>query len=114
MCKLECPAGVDIPKLMLEAKAGYVASRCGWFSDRSACYLACGRPVVAQDTGWSDFLPAGEGLLAFSTTEEAVDAIARVRADYHRHARAARALAEEYFDSDRVLAGLLAQLGANG
>ena len=95
------------------AKAGYVASRCGWFSDRSACYLASGRPVIAQDTGWTPFLPAGEGLLAFSTEKEALDAITRVRADYPRHTRAARSVAEECFDSDRVLAKLLAAVGAD-
>ena len=63
------------------AKSGYVASRSGWFSDRSACYLASGRPVVAQETGFSDFLPTGEGLLAFATTAEAADAVATVEAD---------------------------------
>jgi hypothetical protein len=89
------------------AKSGYVASRCGWFSDRSAYYLASGRPVIAQETGFSQFLPAGAGLFAFETAEDAVGAIAELRRDYSRHAEAARGVAEEYFDSDKVLARLL-------
>lgn len=92
------------------AKSGYVNARCGWFSDRSACYLASGRPVVAQDTGFSRHLPVGEGLLAFATEDEAVAAIASLHADYARHARAARAIAEEHFDSARVLGRLLERL----
>lgn len=89
------------------AKTGYVLSRCGWFSDRSACYLASGRPVLAQDTGFGDFLPTGEGLFAFRTVDDVLAAIDEVNGDYPRHARAARAIAEEHFDSDRVLARLL-------
>ncbi|MCW2964544.1 MAG: hypothetical protein JWO17_1796 [Actinomycetia bacterium] len=89
------------------AKSGYVLSRCGWFSDRSACYLAAGRPVVAQDTGWSRRLPTGEGLFAYSTVDDALGAIETIRADYRRHGRRARELAEELFDSDRVLTRLL-------
>lgn len=89
------------------AKEGYVASRCGWFSDRSACYLASGRPVVAQRTGWQHVLPEGEGLLGFDTAEEAADALARVAAEPERHAAAARALAEEWLDARRVLPALL-------
>ncbi|KAB2674168.1 MAG: hypothetical protein DVB31_02635 [Verrucomicrobia bacterium] len=94
------------------AKSGYVASRCGWFSDRSACYLACGRPVIAQETGFGRHLPTGSGLLSFGDIEGATDATARVRADYAVHARAARAVAEEYLDSDRVLGRLLGKVGA--
>jgi hypothetical protein len=93
------------------AKSGYVASNCGWFSDRSACYLASGRPVVAQETGWSSRLPAGEGLFSFRTADDVVAATAEVRRDYPKHARAARALAERYFDSDVVLASLLDRVG---
>jgi hypothetical protein len=89
------------------AKSGYVASRCGWFSDRSACYLASGRPVIAQDTGFSRFLPTGEGLFAFETSEDIVAAIADVKSNYSRHSEAARALAVEYFDSGKVLARML-------
>jgi len=89
------------------AKAGYVTSRCGWFSDRSVCYLAAGRPVVAEDTGWTAFLPAGEGLLAFSDAAEAADAVAEVAGNYRRHRKAARALAEDLFDARLVLHRLL-------
>lgn len=89
------------------AKEGYVVSRCGWFSDRSACYLASGRPVVAQRTGWERVLPEGAGLLGFDTAAEAAEALAALRADPARHAAAARALAEERFDAGRVLPKLL-------
>jgi hypothetical protein len=89
------------------AKGGYVVGQPGWFSCRSASYLAAGRPVVVQDTGFSSVLPVGDGLFAFSTIDEAAAAICEVEADYPRHARAARALAEAYFDSDRVLAKLV-------
>ena len=92
------------------AKLGYVASRCGWFSDRSLCYLASGRPVVAQDTGFGDWLPAGEGVLAFSDADGAAAAVESLRSGYARHRRAARALAEDVFRADRVLGRLLACL----
>jgi hypothetical protein len=92
------------------AKEGYVVSRCGWFGDRSACYLAAGRPVVAADTQLGDALPVGEGLLTFTDVESAVAAIEDVRGSYGHHARAARAIAEEYLDSDRVLSHLLESL----
>ena len=93
------------------AKNAYVQGRSGWFSERSACYLAAGRPVVVQDTGFSAALPVGEGLLPFTTLAEAVAAIEEIEAHYPRHARAARALAEEYFDSDKILSRLLNRLG---
>jgi hypothetical protein len=96
------------------AKEGYVESRCGWFSDRSACYLASGRPVVAQDTGFPAHLPTGEGLLSFTTAAEAAAAIDAVTADYERHARAARALAEDLFDSTTVLTRLLERVTTAG
>jgi hypothetical protein len=89
------------------AKHGYVVSNCGWFSERSANYLASGRPVITQETGFSKFLPTGEGLFAFSTLDEAVAAIEAVESNYERHCRAAREFAEEYFDSRKVLARLL-------
>jgi hypothetical protein len=95
------------------AKEGYVVSRCGWFSDRSACYLASGRPVVAQRTGWERVLPEGDGLLGFDTIEEAADAIAAVRAEPGRHAAAARTIAEERLDAQRVLPALL-EVGLDG
>ncbi len=81
-------------------------TRSGWFSDRSACYLAAGKPVVTQDTGFGKYVPAGAGLLAFSTVEEAAAALDEVNRDYARHCRAARGLAEEYFAADRVLGRL--------
>jgi hypothetical protein len=92
------------------AKSGYVAAACGWFSDRSVCYLASGRPVVAQDTGFGAVVPAGEGVLAFRTADEAAAGLEAVRSDYERHRRAARTIAEEVFDSGRVLTRLLACL----
>jgi hypothetical protein len=94
------------------AKSGYVVSRCGWFSDRSACYLASGRPVIAEETGFSQFLPTGEGLFAFQNEDDALIAITEFQSDYARHSRAARALAEEYLDSDRVLTKLMEQIAA--
>ena len=95
------------------AKQAYVRSRCGWFSERSANYLAAGRPVVAQDTGWSDVLPAGKGLLPFSTAEDAVEAVAAVERDPDAHALAARAIAVAEFDASRVLERLLADAGVD-
>jgi len=89
------------------AKHGYVAGRTGWVSDRTACYLAAGRPAVVQDTGLCAHLPVGEGLLVFEQADEAAAALAEVERDYAHHARAAAALAATYFDSDRVLAELL-------
>jgi hypothetical protein len=93
------------------AKSGYVVSQCGWFSDRSLCYLASGRPVIAQETGFSHYLPTGEGLFAFRTSEDVLSAIDQLKANYARHARRARALATEYFDSDKVLTRLLETVG---
>ena len=92
------------------AKNGYVAARCGWFSERSACYLASGRPVVTQNTGFSERLPTGAGLLAFSTPDEAVAAVAEVEGDYEAHCEAGRALAEAEFDAASVLTRLLEEV----
>jgi hypothetical protein len=89
------------------SKSGYVASRCGWFSDRSACYLASGRPVIAQDTGFSSYLPTGEGLFAFGSAHDVIAGIDALRGNYKRHACAARDIAETYFDSGKVLPRLL-------
>jgi len=96
---------------LMIAKGMYVKSRSGWFSDRSICYLASGRPVVAQETGFSELYPVGEGLLAFEDLDGAQAAVEEVAGDYPRHARAARAIAEQHFDSDRVLKRLLQELG---
>lgn len=93
------------------AKEQVVASRSGWFSDRSACYLAAGRPVVTQDTGFPKFVPTGEGLFAYSTTEEAAAAIEAIAADYERHSAAALEIAREYFDAQRLLERMLAEIG---
>jgi hypothetical protein len=89
------------------AKHAYVASRSGWFSCRSACYLALGVPVVVQDTGFERVVPAGRGVLAFSTPDEARDAILQLARDPEGHASAARAIAHEYFGSDVVLRQLI-------
>ena len=94
------------------AKAMYAQTRSGWFSDRSACYLASGKPVVAQETGFGEHLPTGEGLLAFSTVEEAAAAVEAVRGEPERHARAAREIAVEHLDAGRVLGRLVDELGA--
>jgi hypothetical protein len=92
------------------AQGIYVETRSGWFSDRSTRYLAAGRPVLVQDTGFTQTLPAGEGLVAFRTLDEATAGARAIADDYERHARAARAIAEEHFDSDVVLAALLAEV----
>ena len=89
------------------AKAGYVAMRTGWFSDRSACYLASGRPVLAQDTGLATVLSAREGLLTFASEAEAIAGLDSIQANYPRHREAARAIAEQHCDSNRVLSRLL-------
>ena len=88
------------------AKDLVTRTRSGWFSDRSVCYLAAGKPVVTQDTGFGKYVPAGAGLLAFDTVEEAAAALDEVNRDYAHHCREARRLAEEYFAADRVLAEL--------
>ena len=92
------------------AKSGYVNARSGWFSDRSACYLASGRPVVAQDTGFAASLPVGEGLLKFDGVGEAAAMVGAVEANPDRHRHAARELAEEHLDSRKVLPRLLERL----
>lgn len=89
------------------AKHGYAVTRCGWFSERSAAYMATGRPVVVQETGYSDHLPIGDGLLAFATPEAAAAAIAEVNARYSYHCTAAREIAQRYFDSRRILTELI-------
>ncbi|MDP8901371.1 MAG: glycosyltransferase family 1 protein [Actinomycetota bacterium] len=91
------------------AKHGYVRSRGGWFSDRSLCYLATGRPVVVEDTGL-DWLPTGKGIVTFGDIDGARDAIEAVNDDYEAHAAAARCLAAEYFDAAHVLSRLLDQV----
>lgn len=93
------------------ARSGYVTSRSGWFSDRSACYLASGRPVIAQDTGWAAHLATGPGLLAFRESEEAVAAIHRLHNDRPRRAgAAARSVAVDHLNSKTVLCSAIDQL----
>lgn len=89
----------------------FVATNSGWFSDRSAAYLASGRPVVLQDTGFSAHLPCGRGLFAVRDVDEAAAAIEAIEGDYERHARWARELAREYLDAEKVLGRFLRELG---
>lgn len=89
------------------AKHGYVASRSGWFSERSLAYMASGRPVVLQDTGFSRWLPTGAGVVAFESVEEAAEGLSAVSADYARHCAAAREIAAEHFDGPRLVTQLL-------
>jgi len=93
------------------AKNVYVASRSGWFSTRSAAYLALGKPVVVQDTGFSPYYPVGEGLFAFTTLDDAVSAIDSIEGNYKLHCEAARAIAEKQFNSETVLTRLLEDAG---
>lgn len=93
------------------ANGRYVRFGTGWVSDRTARYLAAGRPALVQDTGIGRHLPVGEGLLTFSTAEEAVEGLERIDKDHERHCRRAAELAREYFDSDKVLSGLLSATG---
>jgi hypothetical protein len=93
------------------AKDLNVRLQSGWFSERSACYLAAGRPVITQDTGFGSVLPTGEGLFAFNTMEQILAAFEAINSDYEKHSRAARSIAEEYFRAETVLAKLLQDLG---
>jgi glycosyltransferase involved in cell wall biosynthesis len=92
------------------AKDQNVRLRSGWFSERSACYLAAGRPVVTQDTGFGRVLPVGEGLFAFNDLDDVAAAFEAIESDYQRHSRAARAIAEEYFRAETVLSQMLREL----
>ena len=89
------------------AKNVYVDTRSGWFSCRTACYLAAGRPAVVQDTAWSRFIPSGEGLIAFTTMEETVEGLRRVADDPVRHRKAAYEVAREYLTPERVLTPMI-------
>jgi hypothetical protein len=89
------------------AKNVFVATRSGWFSCRTACYLAAGRPAVVQDTAWSRYVPSGEGVIAFSTMDEAIDGLKRVWAEPERHRKAAYDIAREYLAPDKVLPPML-------
>ena len=92
------------------AKETYVKARTGWFSGRSACYLAAGRPVITQDTGWSAMYPTGQGLFAFTARDQAVEAVRKVCSDWKSHAMAARGIANDWFDHRKVLGDMLRSL----
>jgi hypothetical protein len=93
------------------AKDQNIRLRSGWFSDRSACYLAAGRPVITQETGFSNCLPTGRGLFAFENMDDILAAVDRIESDYAAHSRAARQIAEEYFAAEKVLGQVMEQAG---
>jgi hypothetical protein len=93
------------------ARDQYVRPRTGWFSDRSACYLAAGRPVITEDTGFGRVLPTGRGLFAFTTLDDVLAAVDAIESDYDGHCRAAREIADEFFGAERVVGSLLARAG---
>jgi len=93
------------------AQGIYVDTNSGWFSDRTVRYLASGRPALVQETGFSKHIPTGEGLIAFRTVDEAIEGAHRIVRDYEHHCRAARRVAEECFDADRVIQRLLDEIG---
>ncbi|MQA31814.1 MAG: hypothetical protein GEU82_18600 [Luteitalea sp.] len=93
------------------ARDQYVRPRTGWFSDRSACYLAAGRPVITQDTGFGKFIPTGRGLFGFTTMDDVLAAVDAIEADYDGHCRAAYEIAEEYFGAEKVVGSLMARAG---
>ncbi len=92
------------------AKHGYVEGKTGWFSCRTACYLAAGRPAVVQETGWSRHLPSNRGVLPFTTVEEAAEGLAKAACNYSEHSKAAREIALEFFDAKKVCQELLRQV----
>ncbi|MDQ4138908.1 MAG: hypothetical protein M3142_00135 [Bacteroidota bacterium] len=91
-------------------KETYIKSNSGWFSGRSACYLAAGKPVITQDTQWSKYIPSGQGLFACNNLEAAANAVKEIMADYAKHSRYAQKIAAEYFDSSKVLSEMLAHI----
>jgi hypothetical protein len=91
-------------------KETYIKSNSGWFSGRSACYLASGKPVITQDTKWTKYIPAGEGLFACNDLHSAVEAVRQITTDYSKHSRQAKAIAQEYFDSDKILGDILSKI----
>lgn len=93
------------------AKQVYVKTRSGWFSDRSVCYLAAGRPVITQETSFSKFLPTGKGLFAFNTMEDILTAVDAIKSDYEGNCRAAREIASEYFAAEKVIGSLMERAG---
>jgi hypothetical protein len=119
---LEISSSLDAYRWFIQSARGeftvvrdqYVRPRTGWFSDRSACFLASGRPVITQETGFNKWLPTGEGLFGFSTMDDILTAIDRIESRYEQNARAARAIAEEYFAAEKVLAKLMRTAGLDG
>jgi hypothetical protein len=93
------------------ARDQYVRPRTGWFSDRSACYLAAGRPVITQETGFNKFLPTGKGLFGFHTMDDVLAAVDGIESDYAGNCRAAREIAAEYFAAEKVVGSLLQRTG---
>jgi hypothetical protein len=93
------------------ARDQYVRPNTGWFSDRSVCYLAAGRPVITQETGFSKFLPTGKGLFSFKTMEDILAAVDEIESDYENNCRVAREIAKEYFDAERVIGSLMVRAG---
>jgi hypothetical protein len=93
------------------SKDAVVRTRSGWFSDRSVCFLAAGKPVVTQETGFSKYVPTGQGLFAFSGVDEILAALEAIAADYTKHARAAHDIAQEYFAADKLLKKMLSDIG---
>jgi hypothetical protein len=93
------------------ARDQYVRPNTGWFSDRSACYLAAGRPVITQETGFSKFLPTGKGLFGFKTMDDILGALDAIESDYAGHSRAAREIAVEYFAAEKVVGSLMERAG---
>ena len=93
------------------ARDQYVRPNTGWFSDRSACYLAAGRPVITQETGFSKFLPTGRGLFGFRTMDDVLAAVDAIESDYDGHCRAAREIAAEYFAAEKVVGSLMERAG---
>jgi len=93
------------------AKDQNIRLRSGWFSDRSACYLAAGRPVINQETGFSNCLPTGRGLFSFETMDDILAAVDNIEGDYEGNSRAAREIAEEFFAAEKVLGKLMRQAG---
>ncbi len=116
---LEVSTDVEIYRRYIQSSRGeftvardqYVRPRTGWFSDRSACYLAAGRPVITQETGFSRFLPTGAGLFGFETMEDILAAVDRIETDYEASCRAASEIATEYFAAEKVLGALLEKAG---
>ena len=93
------------------ARDQYVRPRTGWFSDRTACYLAAGRPVITQDTGFGKFMPTGRGLFAFTTMDDVLAAVDAIESDYAGHCRAASEIANEYFGAEKVVGSLMTRAG---